>query len=498
MTDQIPMRILYLDIDSLRPDHLGCYGYHRNTSPHIDSIARRGLRMSGVHCSDAPCLPSRTAMYTGRFGIHTGVVSHGGTAADPRHDGPTRQARDIIESTSFPGFLQRNGHYTAQISPFAQRRAARHFYAGFNEIFNTGDHGMESAEVVTPVVEKWIGDNATRDDWFLPVNYWDPHTPYRTPADYPNPFADDPLPAWLTDEVFASHQQKVGPHGAREINMFDDTVDPRYPKHPGSLENRDDLRRMIDGYDTAVRYVDDQIGLILGWLEDHGILDDTAIILSADHGENLGELGIYGEHATADSCTTRIPMIVAWPGVTTPGTTDDGLHYNLDLAPTLAEILGGTPPDNWDGTSYARTLTHGEDLGRDSLVVGQCVHVCQRAVRFGDHLYIRTYDDGYHLFPREMLFDLHDDPHEQRNLADERRDLCDRALRILTDWHDDMMHSSTSDTDPLWTVMREHSLVYNRHQLPGYCDRLEATGRGWAIPELRRRHPHEWPAQPPS
>ena len=81
------MRILYLDLDTLRPDHLGCYGYHRNTSPNIDRIAAEGVRFDNYHCSDAPCLPSRTALMTGRFGIHTGVVGHGGTAADMRLEG---------------------------------------------------------------------------------------------------------------------------------------------------------------------------------------------------------------------------------------------------------------------------------------------------------------------------------------------------------------------------------------------------------------------------
>ena len=69
------MRILYIDIDTLRPDHLGCYGYHRNTSPNIDRLAASGLRFTNVHASDTPCLPSRTALLTGRFGIHNGVVS---------------------------------------------------------------------------------------------------------------------------------------------------------------------------------------------------------------------------------------------------------------------------------------------------------------------------------------------------------------------------------------------------------------------------------------
>ena len=84
------MRILYFDIDTLRPDHLGCYGYHRNTSPNIDALAASGARFNNVHASDVPCLPSRTALLTGRFGIHTGVVNHGGTAADPVIDGAAR------------------------------------------------------------------------------------------------------------------------------------------------------------------------------------------------------------------------------------------------------------------------------------------------------------------------------------------------------------------------------------------------------------------------
>ena len=90
------MRILYLDLDTLRPDHLGCYGYHRNTSPNIDRIAAQGVRFDNCYCSDAPCLPSRAALMTGRFGIHTGVVGHGGTCADLRLDGPDRGFRDRL------------------------------------------------------------------------------------------------------------------------------------------------------------------------------------------------------------------------------------------------------------------------------------------------------------------------------------------------------------------------------------------------------------------
>ena len=90
------MRLLYIDIDSLRPDHLGCYEYDRDTSPNIDAVARQGVRFDNCYITDGPCLPSRTAMWSGRSGFHTGVVGHGGRAAQPRIEGPSRGFRDAM------------------------------------------------------------------------------------------------------------------------------------------------------------------------------------------------------------------------------------------------------------------------------------------------------------------------------------------------------------------------------------------------------------------
>ena len=103
------MRLLYIDIDTLRADHLGCYGYPRDTSPNIDRIAQRGVRFDNYYCTDAPCQPSRTALFTGRFGIHTGLVGHGGTAADLRLVGAKRGFRDGLDRDSLPGFLRSVG-----------------------------------------------------------------------------------------------------------------------------------------------------------------------------------------------------------------------------------------------------------------------------------------------------------------------------------------------------------------------------------------------------
>jgi len=485
------MRILYLDLDTLRPDHLGCYGYHRDTSPNIDSLAREGVRFDETYCSDAPCLPSRSALMSGRFGIHTGVVGHGGTAADRRLEGRDRGFRTAEAAGCLPSLFRGLGMYTALVSPFSERHSSYWFDEGFREIHNTGRGGLESAEEITPAALRWIRGHGKEDGWYLHVNYWDPHTPYRAPAGFGNPFAGDPIPSWLTEEAFLGHRRTVGPHGALEINMYDNAARPGYPRHAGELADMADLRRFVDGYDCGVRYMDAHIGQLFDALRQEGVFDDTAILVSADHGENLGELGIYGEHATADRATCRIPLIIRWPGCR-KGHVDGGLHYNLDLAPTLARLLGVEPKAAWDGGSFARSVTDGEAEGRPYLVVSQMAHGCQRGVRFDRWLYLRTWHDGYRLFDRDMLFDVEKDPYEQRNVAAENPQVVDRAASLYLDWHDSMMRSMEKAEDPLWTVMGEGGPYHTKGHLGAYCGRLEKTGRGWAVPELKRRHPGEY------
>ncbi|MBN1349157.1 sulfatase [candidate division KSB1 bacterium] len=487
------MRLLYLDLDTLRADHLGCYGYHRNTSPNIDQIAGEGVRFDQYYCSDAPCLPSRTALMTGRFGIHTGVVGHAGTAADNRLEGAKRGFRSTLSYTSLPATLKQAGLYTVFIGGFGERHSAFPFYAGFREIYDTGLGGMESAEDVTPAALDWIARNAQKDNWYLHINYWDPHTPYRAPEDFGNPFEKSPLPEWLTPEIVAAHRMLPGPHTAQDIGMYDNRTNPRYPRHPGEIKDMAGLRRIIDGYDCGIRYMDQHIGQLFEALRKEGIFDDLAIIISADHGENQGELGIYAEHATADNITCRIPMIVRMPGGMN-GHIDTGLHYNLDLVPTLAELLNQQPKPIWDGQSYAPAILRGEDCGRDQLILSQCAHVCQRSVRWDSNLYMRTYHDGYHLFPDEMLFDVKKDPHEQKNLAADRSDLCREGAHRLAAWHDQMLRTMPEgfSVDPMRTVLLEGGPAHANGQLKKYCERLERTGRGSSIEMLKKRHPREF------
>ena len=487
------MRILYIDIDSLRPDHLGCYGYHRRTSPNIDRLAAEGVRFDGCYATDVPCLPSRTALFSGRFGIHSGVINHGGVAAEPFVEGPGRLFRSTLGRTSWPACLRRAGLATVTVSPFGERHSAWHWYAGFSEIYNTGKGGGERADEVAPVALDWLARRGREDNWFLHVNLWDPHTPYRTPAAYGEPFRDEPLPGWLTDEVRQAHWHGVGPHSAREITGYGVPADRRHPRQPVEASSMAEVRRLFDGYDTGVRYADDHVGRLLDALAGLGVLEETAIILSSDHGECLGELNIYGDHQAADEFTTHVPLIVRWPGVTDgqAGRVDDALHYQFDLAATSIELAGGDVPSIWDGEGFAAALRGGRGGGRECLVLSEEAWRYTRPVRFVNATCIRSYHDGYHGFSPLMLFDLAADPHEQRDLAAERPEEVGRAMVMLDEWYGRMMATATHPQDPMWTVLREGGPLHTRGQLPAYLERLRASGRGGWADRLAAAHPSE-------
>ena len=457
------MKILYIDVDSLRPDHLGCYGYSRDTSPNIDRLAARGVRFTNHYASDVPCLPSRTALFSARYGFHTGVVNHGGLQADMRPVGEQRPFNYHHTDHQFwVDALRFQGLHTAMISPFPGRHAAWHVQQGFLETHDTGKHAGETAGDVSAEALRWIKERGMeKDNWFLYVNFWDPHTPYRTPVEFGNPFADDPAPEWLTEDIILRQRESYGPMSARDL-----PEGSKWPGLPKEIASREDFRHWLDGYDTAIRHVDEHVGKILQALEEAGILDDTVVVLSADHGENQGELNVYGDHQTADHITCRIPLIIAGGGVAC-GAVDDDFHYQLDVGPTLAELAGGSRRGEWDGVSFLPALTRGQSVGRPYLVVNQAAWSCQRAVRFDNWMLIRTYHDGLKEFPELMLFDVERDPHETSNLAEQRPDIVGAGLRLMDSWVAEQMATSSMPVDPMWQVIHEGGPFHTRGMLGG-------------------------------
>lgn len=490
------MKILFIDIDCLRPDHLGCYGYKRATSPAIDRVAEAGVRFENVYVSDSPCLPSRTALWSGRHGFRTGVVDQGGGGAEPFRERGRRGFRDTFHTDGWMTALREAGHYTATVSSFGERHSAWHWYAGFNEVINPGRFGMERADEVVPLAVDWLKrQGRARSDWFLHVNLWDVHTPYRVPASFGDPFASKPSPEWLNEATLERFCRGFGPHSAREPTGFDDRGDPHFPRQPGPIETMTDARAWWDGYDTALRYLDEWLGKLFQTLIDLGLDAETMVVISADHGESLGELNVWGDHQTADQVTNRVPLIIRPPQRMRHARIDRALHYHFDWAATLIEIAGGRVPESWDGTSFATAFAAEEEAGREFVVTSHGAWSCQRGVRFSrdghDFLCLVTYHDGYKDLSPFMLYDLTADPHELVNLADFRPDLVGEAMTLLARWVDEMMRRSDSDVDPLMRVLREGGPFHCRGMLSAYLPRLSATGRAEGARVLAARHPGE-------
>lgn len=447
------MRIIYFDIDCLRPDHLGCYGYNRPTSPTIDALAREGIRFNHYYCGSSPCVPSRTSLVSGRFGIRNGVISNVGAGARfriaTRDYGGPQDANQM-----FPRQLKAHGYDPICFSNFADRHYALWFMCGWSE-FHTPNlkSGAETAEEVNAKVLPWLKHNATRENYYLHINYWDAHRCYKMDASWADRFKDYPVTqAWPDEETIQAHQAVTGAFTAHQ--QFHNDTSP-HPLMPGAINNRRDFEHMITGYDASIAYVDAHVKEVVDELQRQGVLDDAVIIISGDHGDAFGEHGIYSDHVNVDECIHRIPLIIRMPGVTPENACCNDFMCNVDYAPTICDLLNIPIPEDWDGKSYRANVEGCKGEDRDSLVWDGALYTVQRAVRTKTHLYIKTLDPWlYNNREDEELYDMIHDPYETTNLAGTCTDVLQSCRDIMQQWLQQQKDKPGWVSDPLDEILK--------------------------------------------
>ncbi len=479
------MRVLYIDVDCLRPDHLGCYGYARPTSPNIDRLAADSLLLTNCHTSDAPCLPSRAALLSGRFGINNGVTCHDGPASQLRYAG--RGHSHHPEGRMLMRVFQDQGWNTVSFSGFAQRHVAWWYVAGFTEHHGSKlAGGSENADDVNSLVLEWLREHGREDNWLLHAHFWDVHTPYVAPERYVEMAADGPLPEFPDEEtVRRDYAEMYGPRTPRD--WWGPTWERGPADVPYDIADREDLGRWFDALDGTVRYADRAVGQLLDALETVGIAEETVVILSSDHGEAIGELGMYFEHGNATEGVTRVPLIIRWPGLTHGGRAFDGLLYQLDLCPTLTEMLDLPTPSRWDGRSFAAALRGEPSEGRSHLVCGCGIYSFQRAVRTPRWRLIRTIHSGIYPYEPLYLHDLENDPHRRTNVATERPEVVARLDHLLCDWWHEHCTGSDASLDPFQLQMAAGHTPDLYCSLDAMLERLKEMGREEQYRDLVRR-----------
>jgi len=489
------VRILYIDVDCLRPDHLGCYGYCRETSPNIDRLAQNSALFTGCHTSDAPCLPSRAALFSGRFGINNGVTCHDGPASQLRYAGAGHSHHP--EGRMLMRVFQDAGWNTVSFSGFAQRHVAWWYVAGFTEHHGSKlPGGSEMAHEVNELALGWLREHGKEDNWFLHAHYWDVHTPYKAPEEYVRMMEGQPLPAFPDEETVRTDYGTM--YGSRTPrDWWGPGWESWNPSVPDDIAGRADLGGWFDALDGSIRYTDEAIGEMLALLEELGIAEETVVILSSDHGEAVGELGMYFEHGNASEGVTHLPLLVRWPGLTDGGRRCDGLMYQLDLCPTLTEMLGLPTPSRWDGRSFADALRGDEFDGRPYLVCGCGIYSFQRAVRTPDYRLIRTIHSGIYPYEPLYLFDMRGDPNQTRDVAADEPEAVAHLDHLLSEWWHEHCTGADASLDPFQLQMAAGFNPDLYCGLDAMLKRLKDMGREDQHRDLLRRRVETQPLPRP-
>lgn len=398
-------------IDTLRADHLSCYGYFRRTSPVIDRLAEEGVLFKDSHATAIATGPGFTSIITGLSPIHHGFY------LTPWNLPNLIDFDDAIPT--LPELIQDNlrGCTTAAFdnlinfaSHMDQFVRGFEYYVNVTRTSKPRHHWVVGGEVNKRLIP-WIKEHA-EERFFLFVHYWEPHTPYNQPQEFRNIFSHKP---GSLDDL----EVRRAPAGYDYV--------PGWGK-VGELWEPDPSRSevTIDLYDGEIRYVDFLIGQVVEALEELGIDDRTVLIITSDHGEQLGQHGLYG-HGMLHESVVYIPLIIRCPSVLPKGVVIEGYVQQADIAPTVLALLGADegslPP--FDGMNLLPLIERG-GRGRDEIFIEDHQF---RAFLQGRWKYIRDYLRGM-----EELYDLESDPMEVLNLASEEPDRLKEMRERLEGW----------------------------------------------------------------
>jgi arylsulfatase A-like enzyme len=298
--------VIYL-VDALRADHLGIYGYGRDTTPNLDRFAQRGAIFEKAYSNGCSTLHSIPSLFTSNPISATGIRSGMNSLSDAF---PTLAETLRVMGYKTAAFVTNynTGEYTGTHKGFSQI-FEKHFLLEQEEGAKEIDAKLDIDKLIGQTLENWIEDNAHRN-FFLFIHTMDAHGPYNPPEEYRS---------FLEDSGQAVHWRSH--------------LDPQWLKNP-TVESRTAL------YDGEIAYGDVYFNDFLKKLENHGILENTIIVFTADHGEYFGEHGLWGHHPPPYVQGTHIPLIFVWPGKINEGIRISQNVQLMDVMPTVMNILG--------------------------------------------------------------------------------------------------------------------------------------------------------------
>ncbi len=422
------LNLLLITVDTLRPDHLGCYGHEGIRTPVIDGLATSGILFENA-CSSIPItLPSHASIMTGLYPPTHGIRFNGAFAlADSivtlaevlQDDGYSTAA--VVASYALDsefgldqGFSSYDDSYPSgnilkfkypELWPSLARLLLSRVLASVLPLDLFFSEPQRRANKVTGAGLNWL-ENHSGDRFFLWLHYFDPHSPYDPP-------------------------ENEGP-GLPDTSVPDNSLVSRAPPYRywwGELESLEEIYRLYDG---EIEYSDRWIGRIVDELERVGIREKTLIVFAADHGESLWEHGLAGHGYSVYDSELKVPLIISLPGVLPAGSRVDKQVELIDLFPTILDILGVPRPQLLQGRNIVN-MTDQEDPDGGRVAYSETLwpqkpQDRKKGLRTAGWKYVADPSGGH-----VALYHLTTDPHELHDLHEQEPDITRRFAEEMTE-----------------------------------------------------------------
>jgi len=426
------MNFCYIVIDTLRGDHLGCYDYFRDTSPNIDRLAKEGVLFKDFYASAIATGPAFSSLITGLYPInHRFYLTPWNIPNAINFDDEIPVVAEMFWDTkkyttvAFDNLINFRSHMKQFVRGYE-------FYINVTRSSKWVHHEILADDVNGRLIP-WLKSHAN-EQFFMFVHYWDPHLPYNHPQQFRNLFHHE-------RGNLSDLKSRPVPAGYDYIQGWG----------AADLIYEGDEKRSIDMYDEEIRYVDNAIGEIVKTLDELGILDDTCIVVTSDHGESLGQHEIYG-HAILDEATIYLPLVMRYPKRLPQGKVVRGFAHQTDIVPTLLDLAGIKVDTHFDGRSLLPQID-GKEPGAPYAIAETGYH---RSIRDGDWKLIRGRKGELE------LYNLANDPAEIEDLSEEEPEKAKELESKLLKWVEEKLQGREDPmpkADGPWTCYVGRDLV---------------------------------------
>ncbi len=378
-----PPNIIILLVDALRPDHLGCYGYDRPTSFFMDSLSRGGTLFSNAFVHSTMTHSSTACLFTGTIPPANGVHEWADASA------PDMKTADKLQdqSVTIAEMLKRRGYHTAAFLANWHITPQVGYKQGFDEYKNKKN---VRAGILNKMAVKWM-ESHTDKPFFCYIHYMDVHMPYKPPAPYNL--------IYIPDKGLVPGNNMPSPAVLKEKN----------------------LPYVIGQYDGQIHYLDDQLRIFWEMMRNRGLLENTLVVLTADHGEELMDHDGFGHAISLYDELLHVPLVFWFPGVIPAGVVREEMVMQTDIFPTLASFAGAS----CEGLPLYGTGLFSAADGSNSFKSGDLRILYAEVITYKNHVNIkalRTCEEKLIISksrvhqPEKRYFDLINDPGEKINI----------------------------------------------------------------------------------